>query len=91
MSGKNFNVGVYDNDLKGVGQDALSHLRQFRLMSGLSSGDLYSFAVGRALRPRTAKLRFGFSLSTRRQGGIPTIKVKPKVHKRRLTNNQYGI
>jgi len=31
------NVGIYDNDLKGVGQDARSHLRQFSVMNGLSS------------------------------------------------------
>jgi hypothetical protein len=37
FSGKNLNVGIYDNDLKGVGQDARSHLRQFSLMGGLSS------------------------------------------------------
>ncbi|WP_041766266.1 hypothetical protein [Psychromonas ingrahamii] len=34
--------------------------------------------------PRTAKLRFGFSSSTRRQGGIPTNKVKPKARSESL-------
>ncbi|WP_041765928.1 hypothetical protein [Psychromonas ingrahamii] len=31
------NVGIYDNDLKGVRQEAWSYLRQFSGMSGLSS------------------------------------------------------
>jgi len=38
FSGTNLNVGIYDNDLKGVGQDARSHLRQFRVMNGINSG-----------------------------------------------------
>ncbi|MFT6924980.1 MAG: hypothetical protein ACJAZP_000550 [Psychromonas sp.] len=37
LSGTNLNVGIYDNDLKGVGQDARSNLRQFSIKNGQSS------------------------------------------------------
>ncbi|MFT6987765.1 MAG: hypothetical protein ACJAT7_003624, partial [Psychromonas sp.] len=49
----NLNVGVYDNDLKDVGQDARSHLRQFSVMNGLSSACPYP--RGRKAKGRKAK------------------------------------
>jgi len=57
---------------------------------GSLSFGYFSLAAQRALLPRTAKLRFGFSSSTRRQGETSTMKVTASAHKRRLTNNQHG-
>ena len=42
LSGTNLNVGVYDNGPKGRGQDARSHLRQFRFISRTDSASLYT-------------------------------------------------